>query len=67
MKTYFHSYHLDPFKKIHVPQKFLQFYIKFDTLDHLTNLLILNPCRWKFSTASSTSWAMEDSLSLGRI
>ena len=36
--------------------KFLHYYLKFDTLDHFTNFLILNSCRWRLSSASFTSW-----------
>src|SRR4051812_36223405 len=67
MKTYSHSYQLDSFIKIHIPQKFLHTYIKFDTLDHSTNLLILHSYRWTSSIASSTSWTMEESSSLSVI
>src|SRR3954462_13194580 len=64
MKTYSHPSHLDSFIKIYVPQKFLQTYIKFDTLDHSTNLLILHSYRWTRSLASYISWEMEEISSL---
>ncbi len=52
------------FHKNSCSSKTLAKYIKFDTLDHSTNLLILYSYRWMWSTTSFISWGMEEISSL---